>query len=166
MTRATARRGRGGRRRIVFSFLRVWFGRCRPAFIRQNYTNILSFPKKNHEIDMFEKQFNSFVLSAWLSSMPVCFLTTTMFVFKDNRDNRNNKKNGRNCGMSRGDIQQRQQDYCWQLSTTPYILKTTETTITTGRTGATAGCHEVTYNWDNKITSAVIGFVPLFYDNC
>ena len=60
---------------------------------------------------MFEKQFNSFVLSAWLSSMHVCFLTTTMFVFKDNRDNRNNKKNGRNCG-----------------------------------------CHEVTYNWDNKIT--------------
>ena len=111
MTRATARRGRGGRRRIVFSFLRVWFGRCRPAFIRQNYTNILSFPKKNHEIAMFEKQFNSFVLYAWLSSMPVCFLTTTMFVFKDNRDNRNNKKNGRNCGMSRGDIQLGQQDY-------------------------------------------------------
>ena len=44
--------------------------------------------------------------------------------------------------------------------------KTTETTGTTGRTGATAGCHEVTYNRDNKITSAVIGFVPLFYDNC
>ena len=122
MTRATARRGRGGRRRIVFSFLRVWFGRCRPAFIRQNYTNILSFPKKNHEIDMFEKQFNSFELYAWLSSMPVCFLTTTMFVVND------------------------------ISSTTPYLLKTTETTGTTRRTGATAGCHKVTYNWDNKIT--------------
>ena len=85
---------------------------------------------------MFEKQFNSFVLSAWLSTMPVCFLTTTMFVFND------------------------------ISSTTPYLLKTTETTGTTRRTGATAGCHEVTYNWDNKITSAVIGFVPLFYDNC
>ena len=35
--------------------------------------------------------------------------------FNDNRDNRNNKKNGRNCGMSRGDIQQRQQDYCCRL---------------------------------------------------
>ena len=51
-------------------------------------------------------------------------------------------------------------------STTPVFLKTTETTGTTRRTGATAGCHEVTYNRDNKITSAVIGFVPLFYDNC
>ena len=35
--------------------------------------------------------------------------------FNDNRDNRNNKKNGRKCGLSRGDIQQRQQDYCWPL---------------------------------------------------
>ena len=26
------------------------------------------------------------------------------------------------------------------------------TTGTTAGTGATAGCHEVTYNWDNKIT--------------
>ena len=38
-----------------------------------------------------------------------------MSFFNDNRDNRNNKKNGRNCGMSRGDIQLGQQDYCWQL---------------------------------------------------
>ena len=67
---------------------------------------------------MFEKQFNSFELYEWLSSMPVCFLTTTMFVFNDN----------------------------------DLFLKTTETTGTTRRTGATAGCYEVTYNWDNKIT--------------
>ena len=31
---------------------------------------------------------------------------------------------------------------------------TTKTTGTTGRTDATAGCHEVTYNRDNKITVA------------
>ena len=42
---------------------------------------------------------------------PVYFLTTTMSFFNDNRDNGNNKKNGRNCGMSRGDIQLGQQDY-------------------------------------------------------
>ena len=94
------------------------------------------------------------------------FLDGNSFFLDDNKDNMNNRKNGRNCGMSRSDIQLGQQDYCWQLSTTPYILKTTETTGTTGRTGATAGCHEVTYNWDNKMTSAVIGFVPLFYDIC
>ena len=46
------------------------------------------------------------------------------------------------------------------LTTTIYFndndlfLKTTETTGTTRRTGATAGCHEVTYNTDNGITSA------------
>ena len=32
------------------------------------------------------------------------------------------------------------------------FFTTTETTMTTGRTGATLGCHEVTYNCDNKIT--------------
>ena len=32
------------------------------------------------------------------------------------------------------------------------FFTTTETTITTGRMGATLGCHEVTYNCDNKIT--------------
>ena len=37
-------------------------------------------------------------------------------------------------------------------STAPCFWKTTETTGTTRRTDATAGCHEVTYNWDNKIT--------------
>ena len=37
------------------------------------------------------------------------------FSLDDNKDNMNNRKNGRNCGMSRSDIQQRQQDYCCQL---------------------------------------------------
>ena len=32
------------------------------------------------------------------------------------------------------------------------FFTTTETTMTTGRMGATLGCHEVTYNCDNKIT--------------
>ena len=32
------------------------------------------------------------------------------------------------------------------------VFTTTETTGTTVGTGAKAGCHEVTYNWDNKIT--------------
>ena len=94
------------------------------------------------------------------------FLTTTETIrllfslvncslfLEDNRDNRNNKKNGRNCGMSRGDIQQGQQDYCSHSSTAPCFWKTTETTETTRRTGATRGCHEVTYNRDNKITVA------------
>ena len=48
------------------------------------------------------------------------FLTTTMSFFNDNRDNRNNKKNGRKCGLSRGDIQQRQQDYYCRLGS--YVL--------------------------------------------
>ena len=41
-----------------------------------------------------------------------CFQLVNCALFlEDNRDNRNNKKNGRNCGMSRGDIQLGQQDY-------------------------------------------------------
>ena len=45
-----------------------------------------------------------------------CFQLVNCALFlEDNRDNRNNKKNGRNCGMSRGDIQLGQQDYCCQL---------------------------------------------------
>ena len=32
------------------------------------------------------------------------------------------------------------------------FFTTTETTMTTVRAGATLGCHEVTYNCDNKIT--------------
>ena len=39
-------------------------------------------------------------------------------------------------------------------TTTMYFLTTTETTGTTRRTDANAGCHEVTYNRDNKITIA------------
>ena len=46
----------------------------------------------------------------------VRFFKDNACIFKDNRDNKNNRKNGRNCGMSRGDIQQRQQDYCDILS--------------------------------------------------
>ena len=42
------------------------------------------------------------------------FVNCALFL-EDNRDNRNNKKNGRNCGMSQGDIQLGQQDYCCQL---------------------------------------------------
>ena len=52
-------------------------------------------------------------------------------VFYDNRDNKITVSNS---------------------STAPCFWKTTETTGTTRRTDATAGCHEVTYNWDNKIT--------------
>ena len=120
-----------------------------------------------------------------------CFQLVNCALFlEDNRDNRNNKKNGRNCGMSRGDIQLGQQDYCWQLvfpqaqglcswcdeivrrcrtffqgflrcsrrNAPVYFLTTTETTVTTGRTDATTGCHEVTYNWDNKITVGSLFF--------
>ena len=76
-------------------------------------------------------------------------LVNCSLFLEDNRYNRNNKKNGRNCGMSRGDIQQRQQDYCSHSSTAPCFWKTTETTK---RTEATGRCHEVTYNRDNKIT--------------
>ena len=57
---------------------------------------------------------NDFLWDCFFNDNDV-FFTTTMSFLNDNRDNRNNKKNGRNCGMSRGDIQQRQQDYCWPL---------------------------------------------------
>ena len=43
------------------------------------------------------------------------FLDGNSFFLDDNKDNMNNRKNGRNCGMSRSDIQQRQQDYRCQL---------------------------------------------------
>ena len=42
-----------------------------------------------------------------------------------------------------------------------FFLTTTETTGTTRRTDATAGCHEVTYNWDNKITVGSLFFRKL-----
>ena len=77
-----------------------------------------------------------------------CFQLVNCALFlEDNRDNRNNKKNGRNCGMSQGDIQLGQQDYCCQLVflvNCRVFFQTT--TMTTGITGATEGCHEVTYN--------------------
>ena len=61
----------------------------------------------------------------------VFFLTTTMSFFNDNRDNRNNKKNGRNCGMSRGDIKQRQRDYCCRLVNYVLFLEDNKITVLT-----------------------------------
>ena len=61
--------------------------------------------------------------------------------------------------MSRGDIQQRQQDYlCYYSSfvrfftTTDFIFYDNRDNRNNGKNGRNCGCHEVTYNRDNKIT--------------
>ena len=102
-------------------------------------------------------------VNKWTSDSPTAkqqhkyFLVNCRVFSDDNRDNMNNSANGRNGRMSRGDMQLGQQDYCCQLVSLfnyRFFQTTTETTGTTVPTGATAGCHEVTYNWDNKITVA------------
>ena len=43
------------------------------------------------------------------------------------------------------------------------FFTTTETTGTTAGMGATAGCHGMTYNWDNKITVSNSSTAPCFW---
>ena len=95
--------------------------------------------------------------------------------FNDNIDNDNNRKNGRNCGMSRGDIQHRQQRLPFLLRLSPLsvlsfkiqpsprlmALEDNRDNNNNRKNGRNIECHEVTYNKDNKDYLFYYGCPPL-----
>ena len=73
--------------------------------------------------------------------------------------------------MSRSDIQQWQQDYlCYYSSfvrfftTTDFIFYDNRDNNDNGKNGRNCGCHEMTYNRDNKITVVNSFFFALIKD--
>ena len=123
------RRKAGGLRGLSCQILH-WSLCCKPGYAKKP-TDTAKVAIKSEKPASFGDFFNNGAILALPKSDNLFQLSTVWFsrkqrqdghlanyaclYFKDNRDNRNNKKNGRNCGMSRGDIQLGQQDYCWQL---------------------------------------------------
>ena len=72
--------------------------------------------------------------------------------------------------MSRGDMQQRQQDYlCYYSSFVRFLrqliifFNDNKDNRNNGKNGRNCVCHKVTYNRDNKITSAMAVISCLFF---
>ena len=77
------------------------------------------------------------------------------FFVNDNTDNIDNRKNGRNGWMSRSDMQHRQRKLAvggWEAGCV--FFNDNADNRNNRKNGRNGGCHKVTYNTDNGITSA------------